>query len=58
MFEKLIEMALSGVVGNSTYDLAKSFLFHASDKPSDPTPEAESESIDPDILNMYGSTPK
>lgn len=56
MFEKLIEMALSGVVGNFTYDKLKALLLDedVADKQANEREALESYD-DPDIKAVYGA---
>lgn len=55
MFEKLLEMMLSGAIGNYTYDRLKSLL-SAPQKDDDPEPEPEKPELDrdPDIKEQHG----
>lgn len=51
MFDKLVEMAVSGVVGNAAYDQLKVFFTRSTAVPS---PEPEEFEDDPDIKARYG----
>jgi len=52
MFDKLVEMAVSGVVGNAAYDQLKSFFARSTAAPESPPPEPEQ---DGDIKDRYGA---
>lgn len=56
MFEKLIEMALSGVVGNFTYDKLKALLFGENDESAeiDEREAIDQSNNDSDIKAVYG----
>jgi len=56
MLEKLIEMAISGVVGNFSYDKVKKFLSSSSDENTATVKEIDKSSIeqDPDIESIHG----
>lgn len=51
MFDKLVEMAVSGVVGNAAYDQIKAFFAWSA---SAPTAEPSAHEEDPDIKAKYG----
>lgn len=51
MFDKLVEMAVSGVVGNAAYDQLKAFFTRSSVAP---TPEPIEPEDDPDIKARHG----
>lgn len=51
MFDKLVEMAISGVVGNAAYDQLKAFFARSA---SAPTAETSAPVEDPDIEGRYG----
>ncbi|MBI2306520.1 MAG: hypothetical protein HYU78_04380 [Rhodocyclales bacterium] len=52
MFDKLVEMAVSGVVGNAAYDQLKAFFARSASVPPAEPPVPEE---DPDIKERYGN---
>lgn len=53
MFNKLVEMAVSGVVGNAAYDQVKTFFARSADTPTEELPVPVE---DPDIKEKHGNS--